>query len=202
MALKLAMFVEGLDLPEDAIGLDNEKIERAAYRAINFTADRTRTDSADLIRKQVNFPASYLNPSQGRLKVASKAGPGDLQAMIIGRHRATSLARFVTSGTPGKMGVTVAVKPGKTEEMAKAFIMTLRAGTNIDTAQNLGLAIRVERGKTPDKAYKPVRIADGLFLLYGPSVDQVFRTVREDVSPDAEKTLEKEFNRLIGLELS
>lgn len=201
MALKLAMFVEGLDLPEETLGLDNEKIERAAYRAINFTADRARTDSADEIRKQVNFPASYLNPSQGRLTVTHKAGPGDLQAMITGRHRATSLARFVTSGTPGKMGVNVAVHRGQTKEMKNAFLMTLRSGTNIDTNRNLGLAVRVEKGQTPDRAYKPVRIADGLFLLYGPSVDQVFRTVREVVSPDAEKTLQAEFNRLLGVEL-
>lgn len=202
MSLKLALFVEGLEMPEETLGIDNEKIERAAYRAINFTADRARTDSADLIRKQINFPASYLNPSKGRLVVTSRAGPGDLQAMITGRHRATSLARFVVGNpTPRKMGVNVAVKPGKTVEMANAFVMELRGGGGIDTAKNLGLAVRVEKGKAPDKAYKPVRIADGLFLLYGPSVDQVFRTVREDVSPDAEKALQAEFTRLLGVEL-
>ena len=200
--LQLALFVEGLDVPEEVLGLNSADIERAAYRAINYTADRARTDSANEIRKQVNFPASYLNPAQGRLKVTQKAGPGSLEAIITGRHRATSLARFVTSGTPGKMGVDVAVKPGRTQRMENAFIMTLRSGTNIDTTRNLGLAVRVERGQKPDRAYKPVRISDGLYLLYGPSVDQVFKTVREDVSPKAEERLQTEFLRLIRTDIT
>jgi hypothetical protein len=200
--LKLALFVEGLEVPEEVIGLNADQIERAAYRAINETADSVRTRSADLIRKQVNFPASYLMPSQKRLVVANKAGPGDLQASIIGRHRGTSLARFVTQGTPGKMGVNVAVKPGKSVEMKNAFLMSLRSGGGMDTAKNLGLAVRVPRGTKPDRAYKPVRVSEGLYLLYGPSVDQVFKTVREDVTDEAEDKLERAFDRLIRLELN
>lgn len=200
--INLALFVEGLDVPENVIGLNSEQIERAAYRAINTTADRARTLSAKEIQRQVNFPTSYLNPSEGRLTVANKAGPGDLQAMLLGRHRPTSLARFVTRGIPGKTGVDVSVKPGKSDEMKRAFIMKLKAGAGgIDTANNLGLAVRVERGKKPDKAYKPVRVSDGLYLLYGPSVDQVFRTVRADITPEADRILAAEFSRLIELEM-
>jgi hypothetical protein len=199
--INLALFVEGLEVPEEVIGLNAEKIERAAYRAINLTATRARTMAADEIRRQVNFPTSYLNPAEGRLTVANTAGPGDLQAMILGRHRPTSLARFVTRGTPGKTGVDVTVKPGKSDEMKRAFIMKLKSGTGgIDTASNLGLAIRVERGTRPTKAWKPVRVSDGLYLLYGPSVDQVFQSVRTDITPEADRILATEFERLIALE--
>lgn len=200
--IKLAMFVEGLDVPEEVIGLNSEKIERAAYRAINSTADRARKLSADEIRRRVNFPASYLNPQERRLYVSNKAGPGDLEAMILGRHRPTSLARFVTRGAPGKTGVDVEVTPGKSDEMKRAFIMKLKAGSGgIDTANNFGLAVRVKAGQRPDKAYKPVRVSENLYLLYGPSIDQVFRNIRSEVTPDADKYLQTEFERLIAFEM-
>lgn len=200
--LQLALFVEGILEPEELIGLDPTKIERAAYRAINYTAGRARKNSDEEIRKQVNFPASYLQPNAGRLVVKNQAGPGSLEATILARHRATSLARFVTSDKEvGKMGLNVAVKPGKTEELKRGFLMKLKSGNaEIDTKNNLGLAVRLDKGETPDKAYKPVRISDGLFLLYGPSVNQVFKSVRGDVSPQAEADLEREFMRLIEFE--
>lgn len=194
-----ALFVEGLD---EIVNLDKQldpQIVKAAYRAINATADRARTDSAEEIRRQVNFPASYLKPSQGRLLVSQRASGSSLEAIITGRRRATSLARFVTSGTPGKKGVSVAVKPGRNVELPNAFLMRLRSGSNVDTKNNLGLAIRTAKGERPNSAYKPVRVADGLWLLYGPSVDQVFKTVREDVRPDAESFLASEFYRLLDV---
>lgn len=194
-----ALFVEGLD---EIVNLDKQldpQIVKAAYRAINATADRARTDSAEEIRRQVNFPASYLKPSQGRLLVSQRASGSSLEAIISGRRRATSLARFVTSGTPGKKGVSVAVKPGRNVELPNAFLMRLRSGSNVDTKNNLGLAIRTAKGERPNSAYKPVRVADGLWLLYGPSVDQVFKTVREDVRPDAESFLASEFYRLLDV---
>jgi hypothetical protein len=199
--LNLAMFVEDLDLAaEELKHLDRKTIETCAYQAINHTADFARAASAKEINKQINFPASYLNPSQGRLKVAKHASSSDLEAVIVGRHRATSLARFVTSGTIGKSGLTVSVARGKTKEMKRAFLMSLKRGAEgIDTAKNLGLAVRVEKGTRPVRAWKPVRISDGLFLLYGPAVSQVFKSVRNDVSPDVEKELSREFLRLLEL---
>ncbi|MEL4071755.1 hypothetical protein WKW50_16545 [Ochrobactrum sp. GPK 3] len=195
------IFVEGLDIIEDIEGLD-PNIMQAAYRAINASADRGRTDSDDLIRRQVNFPKSYLNPSQGRLTVSKRASAASLEAVITGRRRATSLARFLTKGEPGKKGVSVSVKPGRNVDLPNAFLMKLRSGSgNIDTVKNLGLAVRTKRGTRPDKAYKPVRVADGLWLLYGPSVDQVFKTVRQDVTPEVERTLEAEFTRLLEVKL-
>lgn len=199
--LEYALFVEGLS---DLVDLNKQldpRITQAAYRAINGTADRARTDSAEEIRRQLNFPASYLKPSSGRLTVTQRANSNSLEAIITGRRRATSLARFVTNGAAGKTGVTVSVKKGRSIELPKAFLMALRSGSDIDTKNNLGLAIRTKKGTRPDAAYKPVRVADGLWLLYGPSVDQAFKSVRKDVTPDAERFLESEFSRLLDLRL-
>lgn len=198
--IKLALFVEGSFDVEELTGLDTDKIERAAYRAINYTADKSRKFGADAIRQEVNFPASYLTPKGGRLTVTRTAGPGYLESIITGRQRATSLARFVTGGSVGKPGVKVNVKPGRVEELKRGFLMKLKSGTNFDTSNNMGLAVRTN-GQKPQSAYKPVRINDRLWLLYGPSVDQVFRGVRESkVMPQAEIVLEREFLRLIEWE--
>ncbi|MEN3144653.1 hypothetical protein ABDF71_21925 [Ochrobactrum sp. WV_118_8] len=199
--LEYALFVEGLSELTDLDKQVDPRIVQAAYRAINSTADRARTDSADEIRRQLNFPAAYLKPSQGRLIVSQRANSSSLEAIITGRRRATSLARFVTSGTPGKRGVNVAVKPGRNVAMPSAFLMKLRSGNDIETKNNLGLAIRTSKGARPDGAYKPTRIADGLWLLYGPSVDQAFKSVRKDVTPDAERHLASEFSRLLDLRI-
>lgn len=174
-------------------------IQKAAYRAINATANRARKASADEMRKQVNFPARYLSGAGNRLTVTDYANATKLSAEITGRRRPTSLARFATAGARvGKKGpVGVEVKPGVLQTMGRSFLMRLRSGSSGEL-NNVGLAVRTAKGKRPDAAYKPLKIAEGLWLLYGPSVDQVFKSVREDVSPDAIRFMEAEFNRLMG----
>lgn len=191
------VFVEGL---EDLRDIDNLKpaIEKAARLAINATANRARSASADEMLRDINFPARYLNPSQGRLKVTSYASKGSLEAVITGRRRATSLARYVVSGMPGKTGLTVSMKKGQSKRLGRAFLMKLKSGSGgIETKNNLGLAVRTARGQRPDSAYKPVKVSDSLWLLYGVSVDQAFRIARDKVRPEAESFLEDEFNRLL-----
>lgn len=192
-----AVFVEGLAEVRD---IDNIKpaVEKAARLAINAAADRARRAAADEILRDINFPARYLNPSEGRLKVTAYATKGSLQAVITGRRRATSLARFVTSGMPGKTGLTVSMKKGQSRRLTRAFLMKLKSGSGgVETKNNLGLAVRTARGQRPDNAYKPVKVSDSLWLLYGVSVDQAFRIARDKVRPEAESFLENEFNRLL-----
>ena len=45
------------------------------------------------------------------------------------------------------------------------------------------------------------QIGPNLYLLYGPSVDQVFVDVRNAVRGDLETLLEREFERLLDLNL-
>lgn len=179
----------------------------AAQRAVNRTADRTSTAARRAIRDQVNLPAQYLTGTDGsgrpRLGVSKRASGADLEAVITGRHRPTSLARFIVgSPTPGKTGVTVAVAPGFARYMKRAFVIRLPAGRgDVDTKSNLGLAIRLKPGEVIHNKRVMLKLRGNLYLLYGPSVDQVFATVRADVAPDAQAFLGDEFVRLMGLDL-
>lgn len=200
MADQYLMVVEGLQDLKDFDDL-NPRIITAAYRAINKATDRGRAAAAREMLKQVNFPHSYLRGSNSRLRVSQKATADRLEGVITGRQRPTSLARFVAGPKSSARGIRVQVKPGRSKIIKNAFLMPLRAG-NSDTGpnSNLGLAVRTRRGQRPVGAYKPTQVSDNLWLLYGPSVDQVFKTVREDVSPGVEEALENEFLRLLRLE--
>ena len=186
--------VEGLsDIDLDDAPL---KVRRFASQAVNHALRRTRTQASRLMLQQINFGARYLTGAEnGRLRIAVFAKPSDLEGRIQGRDRPTSLARFSkqkapVAGSPRrrKKGVDVTVKPGSKVTLEGAFLMNLRNG-------NTGLAVRTRGGK-PDAAYKPKPIGNNLWLLYGPSVDQVFRSVAEDVSDDAAREMETEFLRL------
>lgn len=163
--------------------------EQAAMMAINQVSER---EAVPMIRKeiesQVAFPPGYL-ALEGRLGVTRKATLGNLEAVITGRDRPTSLARFAFGQTPensrGKP-ITVAVKKGRARRMGKVFLIRLRNG-------NIGLATRDE--KVFARAYDPYEIAPGLYLLYGPSVDQVMKSVADDSLTPIGTKLSREFLR-------
>lgn len=194
------IIAEGVkDLDKFGEGLSDD-IKWAAQRAINRTVDWTRTLAAKKILEQINFPPSYLNPQKKRLVVAKRASADDLEATIVARHAATSLARFVVGNPKRGSGVSVSVKPGMARYMRKAFLIRLPAGKNVESKGNQGLAIRLKPGEVVRNKNQPRKIASGLYVLYGPSVDQVFRTVREDVAEPSSDHFEKEFLRLLKLE--
>jgi len=193
--------VDGLSALRTLDEIPND-VKRAALQAINKTVTRTRASSARTMREQVNFPARYLSGQDGRLAITRKATQDNLEGEITGRFRATSLARFVTSGTVGRRtGVRVEVAPGFAKFMRRAFLIRLRAGSgDVDTKSNLGLAMRLKPGERPENKKKMVQMSNGLWLLYGPSVSQVFRTVADDEAPGAADYLEQEFLRLMELD--
>jgi hypothetical protein len=208
MADTYGVFVEGITNLNEFDSLKDE-IKLWAAQAINKTAERGRTRAAREIRDQVNFPASYVSPSSKRLFVSKKAQRSDLEARIRARTRATSLARFVTgSTTPSKLtqdGVRVEVHPGKARFLKRAFLIRLRAGTaDLDTRSNLGLAVRLKPGEVLRNKSDVRKLDRGLYLLYGPSVDQVFRArdgsgVANEIAPDLSVMMEQEFLRLVDL---
>lgn len=177
-------------------------VETAMVRAINRGMDKTRTAAAKAVLQQVAFPASYLQPSQGRLTVSQYASKDRLQATISGRDRATSLRQFAPGAMPGavaKRGIGVSVAAGGRKKFIKrAFVMKLRNG-------NLGLAVRSAPGKQPEGAWKPKPIGKNLWLLYGPSVDQVLMSARSgggvfsEIEYETLDVIETEFQRQLGL---
>lgn len=163
--------------------------EQAAVLAINQVAER---DGMVAIRRemrsQIEFPGGYL---ESRMRVSRKASRGSLKAEIKGRDRATSLARFAEGQTPQNTrgrGVRVTVKKGQRQVLRNAFMVNLRNG-------NRGVAIRLKPGESPRNTDRAVRLADNVYLLYGPSVDQVFNGAVDDVSPDLGRMLSKQFLR-------
>lgn len=178
-------------------------IQVAAAQAVNKTLDRTRTESARRILAQVNLSPSDVSPRSGRLAVAKRASAGDPEGIIRARKRSTSLARYVVGSPTRGQPVSVSIKRGGALAHfgRRAFLIRLRGGGgDRDSRGNLGLALRLRPGERVTGKHKMTRLDAGLYLLYGPSVDQIFLTVRDDVSPDALRFLEKEFLRLVDLE--
>jgi bifunctional N-acetylglucosamine-1-phosphate-uridyltransferase/glucosamine-1-phosphate-acetyltransferase GlmU-like protein len=119
--------------------------DMAAQLAINTVADR---GGMTLIRRsildEIAFPKDYL--TRDRIGVTKKARPGDLEAVITARQRATSLARFAAPGTSlgsrARIGVQVGVKRANgTTTLKNAWLTKLRNG-------NVGLAVRIKPGQS------------------------------------------------------
>lgn len=163
--------------------------QKAMSMAINQVADR---DGLALLksdmRDQVNFTKDYVD---GHLRVVRRASRSSLEAVIRGRDRPTSLARFARGQTPAstrRTGVRVTVRGSKTEKLKKAFLVNLRNG-------NTGLAVRIKEGESLRNSGAAVKLANNLYLLYGPSVDQVFRGVAKDNSAAIGQLVTKQFLR-------
>lgn len=203
MSDQFALVIEGLESLADFEKLPAE-ILRSARIAVNDAATRGRTRMAKEVLSQIALPASYVAPSAGRLHVSKKASNSDLESIISARSRATSLARFAKGSSKG--GVRVAVRPGATRTIPGAFLIKLRAGSaSTDTKSNLGLAVRTKDGLPPPSAYKPKKLGNNLWLLYGPSVAQSLIAARgdsgiaHDLTPDIQDMLEAEFLRQMRL---
>lgn len=197
MARMFAVYVEGIDmaelktLPDDMLS--------AARKAVNDAARHGVAVGKDLMRKQINFPTGYLdgNSKYGkRFGIASYASNDKLTAVVRGRDDATSLARFVVGGPAAKpkrsgkkqeFGVSVMVDPGKPKEMRSAFMIKLANG-------NLGLALYDPSGKGPRNTHGARQLSKSVWLLYGPSVSQVFDETRNEMRDDLQDYMAKRFN--------
>ena len=189
-----------------AAGLDDvaeyfQRLPEIATEAAYFAVNDTSRDSVPLLkrhmRKQINFPSNYLN--HDRLAVRRRATRTTLEAVISGRDRPTSLARFAEGATLDNsrgrpIFIRVKGQGGEQIKLKRAFLVKLRNN-------NVGLAIRLPAGQKPDNAYKPVPLTrgggqeTGAWLLYGPSVDQVLGNVKGDVQDDILEMLSKNWIR-------
>ena len=176
---------------------------QAARLAINSIATRKAVPQfRKAMREEVNFPPGYVEDPD-RFGVTKQATEADLSATVTARFRPTSLARFAPGqsfdGARRAGGVNVKVnKTGGAVRINRAFFVRLRQGKDTADGFNLGLAIRLkpgERLRGRKKGASGVELAPNLYLLYGPSVDQVFREVSVAESPSVADQLQKEFLR-------
>lgn len=167
-----------------------EVAEKAAAMALNDVSGRyAMARLQGQMEAEVNFPNGYL---KSRMSVSKKASRGSLEAIISGRDRPTSLARFAAAGLTPKMtrvgGIRVQVKRGQTVHMRRAFLVRLRNN-------NIGLAVRLREGDQLAKSSAAVELGNNVYLLYGPSVDQVMQGVSNDQAPDIANEITNQFLR-------
>lgn len=175
----------------------------AARVSLNQTMRRKGLKMAqDAMLAQVAFPRGYLSGLAGngepRFRIFHPATNDRLYTGLRGRFEPTSLSRFATNrpqfvGGRHRRGqsIYVRVDPGATRELKNSFFIKLRNG-------NIGLGVRLN-GKTLTNTTGAKLITSGplkgVALLYGPSVDQVFRTVAVDISQPLLDELALEFMR-------
>lgn len=170
----------------------------AMRMAINDVATR---GGMALIREemtdQIAFPRGYLTGD--RIGVTKRATNASLEAVITGRKRATSLARFTSARTINqKGGVSVRVSRGRTTYRKQAWLVRLKKGASLDEDNyNIGLAVRLRPGEKLNKktVHQSWLVAGQVALLYGPSVDQVFQEVAGDVVDPISEMVQDEFFR-------
>lgn len=169
---------------------------KAMVIAVNETARDSEVDFRDEMRKQISFPRNYLRGN--RFGVTRKATRGAIEATISARDRPTSLARFAGNATPensrGK-ALTLRVKAaGRAVKMVRqdgkpsAFLVRLKNN-------NVGLAVRLRPGEQLANSTGAVQLANNLYLLYGPSVDQVFQDVADKGTPEVQRIATQKFFR-------
>lgn len=175
---------------------------KSARLAINSTTSRKAVPlMRRTMKEEVRFPNGYLEDPK-RFGQAKRATDSDLTASIVARFRPTSLARFSQDSPQGARrtgGVRVQVDPGGgAKRIGGAFFVKLHRGGDTTDGFNVGLAIRLKPGQRlrgRKKGSQGVELAPNLYLLYGPSVDQVFREVSVAKSPQVADDLQKEFIR-------
>jgi hypothetical protein len=174
---------------------------RAARLALNGVAKRGGMRLArDAILDQIAFPKDYLTGD--RLAVTQFATEKSLETVISARKRATSLARFAQGqpiGSKAKLGVRVTVGKGNATVLRDAWLVRLRKGASMsEDNYNVGLAVRLKPGERLSNkvsAHKSWLIPNAVALLYGPSVDQVFRDVAGDIAKPVADLVAAEFFR-------
>lgn len=196
----LSMKVNTVNLEgvQDLIARAGDAAGELAAQAINDGIDYARKLGVEGILDQVNFPTSYLDLPE-RFAISQRASPTRAEARLTARQRPTSLGTFVTGSGPRGRGVTVKVqRKGAAKRMGRAFLTgALRAGTA--SGGNRGVAVRT-RGEKPQGAHKPVKLFQDdhgtVWLLYGPSVNQVFTDVAEDILPKVNQFIAERYRQL------
>jgi hypothetical protein len=154
---------------------------KAMFRALNKTANKARTIGSQEIRKQVNLSAAKVKeklkcPSDG---FAYKANSGSLVSRVSAESRGLRMDNFLVSLFPYRSGrptdpIRVKVKPsGAAKTVWDAFwVKAKNSGGYLIVMRNEILraqGMKTSLGRLPYTA------------LQGPSVSQVFNTVRTDI---------------------
>lgn len=202
----MTTYVEAIGI-RDALGVFKafpEVADKTAAIAINQVMSRSGMKLIQgTIEEQIAFPKGY--PSGNRLKIKQYAKPGNPEGIIFARKRATSLARFAQGQPIGKPGITVRVGSGTATALRAAWLVRLKRGASLtEDNYNVGLAVRVKPGDSISNkkdTHRSWLVPGRVALLYGPSVDQVFRGVADELALPIADLVSAEFFRQLNFRL-
>lgn len=166
----------------------------ALLRAVNDTGRWAHKEAQTRVTKDLNWPGGYINAKTLGLKPATDFKVG---ATIQARTRPSTMTRFALSGQKlrNKNGIRFEVRKGQQKTLKKAFFF---GGKNM----NALVAMREHSYKELPNVTAGKYVWNGLVFLYGPSVDQVFKTHRDGqggIASQALDKLEQDFLRLTGV---
>lgn len=164
---------------------------RAAVMAVNDTADWARVRIKRQMQSEVNLGETAFG--KGKFGITRRANPADLQAIVSASRQPYSLSRFKTD-TPEfgpKAGpVKVRIKAGgSTVTLKRAFYLRAPNGA-------VGIAVRSKQPLDNSRGARRVKGTD-IYVLFGPSPDQLMRRLAPDSVPAVENYLNREFSRQI-----
>jgi hypothetical protein len=184
-----------------------ELANAAARLSVNSSARFASRLASKVIRGQVAFARNYIGAAGAagsKIRIKKFAQGADLEAIVAAGDRPTSLARFAI-GTPsfgkrrkGARGPSVRIKTsGGAQSLKRGFFVKLRRGAVLtDEGFNIGLAVRLKKGESLAASQKASPLGGGAYLLYGPSVAQVFDTSMDrDINPAVADYAAEEFYR-------
>lgn len=189
--MSISISNKGLNKTIKSIRSTVKAAQVAQMRAVNRVAAKARTAGSAAVRDQVKLPAAYVNEN---LTITQKATIQKPESIISGRAHPTRLARYgakqvtvsakaargdelrrIPAGRKQK-GIRVQVKPGRVRAMDRAFFLPLKNQNGL-----MGVFTRTGSGPKDIKHH------------YGPSVDQVFKSVRKQLLPMIRRELVTEF---------
>lgn len=197
--------VTGLDRLADYYRRYPQLAERAGVTATNDTAAHALALARRAVRQDANLTASYINDPD-KLRIAKRAGGVSGEAVVLANARPIMLARYAVGGGFGRQkGVTVKVKrSGASKRMKRAFLLPLKRGAwDADTGAgiyNRGLAIRLPEGESirNKRVAKRLKGLGNTWLLYGPSVHQIFRQSLPQIAEASGNYFERQFLRQLN----
>ncbi len=163
------------------------QLQAIGTAVVNAAAVQGRTEAVKLMRESVNLPETYI---RDKLRIVKATRGGNPEAVIRAERRPVLLSRFASrqlvraakraKGDPlrgiakgrKQAGISVKVKrSGGRAKMPGAFFIPIRAN-KVEGGNGMALAVRTGTGR------------DDYEIKYGPSVDQMFQSVRDQVGPE------------------
>ena len=180
------------------------KINNAASLAINKATTFAIDESADQITSTITLKRPYVKKHLKRIK---RASPKNLEAAIEANERAVLLDRFAHFKTSEGYNVQINRSGGFREIPGAKIMRSLKGSATSAIGLHNKLAVKYfedalseGKGSTPGKLAKIRKLKArakikpyGMTPLHSRSINQVFKSVRNEVKPSVNRFLRREF---------